>query len=76
MGRSLSANGFMEMAPRARSKRGHKKEKASEDAARIVQAAYGAYGMGFGEIQNSLDRQAELAQRALQGSRDTITNFQ
>lgn len=48
--------------------------QTNEDAARIVQAAYGAYGMGFGEIQNSLDRQVELAQRALQGSRDTITN--
>ena len=48
--------------------------QTNEDAARIVQAAYGAYGMGFGEILNSLDRQTELAQRALQGSRDTITN--
>lgn len=48
--------------------------QTNEDAVRIVQAAYGAYGAGFGEIQNSLDRQVELAKRALQGSRDTITN--
>ena len=48
--------------------------QTNEDAVRIVQAAYGAYGAGFGEIQNSLDRQVELAERALQGSRDTITN--
>ena len=48
--------------------------QTNEDAVRIVQAAYGAYGAGFGEIQNSLDRQVELAKKALQGSRDTITN--
>lgn len=48
--------------------------QTNEDAVRIVQAAYGAYGAGFGEIQNSLDRQVELAKRALQGSKDTITN--
>lgn len=48
--------------------------QTNEDAVRIVQAAYGAYGAGFGEIQNSLDRQVELAKKALQGSKDTITN--
>ena len=48
--------------------------QTNEDAVRIVQAVYGAYGAGFGEIQNSLDRQVELAKRALQGSKDTITN--
>ena len=48
--------------------------QTNEDAVRIVQAAYGTYGAGFGEILNSLERQTELAQRALQGSRDTITN--
>ena len=48
--------------------------QTNEDAVRIVQAAYGAYGAGFGEIQNSLDRQAELAERALQGSKAAISN--
>ena len=48
--------------------------QTNEDAVRIVQAVYGAYGAGFGEIQNSLDRQAELAERALQGSKAAISN--
>ena len=48
--------------------------QTNENAVRIVQAVYGAYGAGFGEIQNSLDRQAELAERALQGSKAAISN--
>ena len=48
--------------------------QTNEDAVRIVQAAYGTYGAGFGEIQNSLERQAELAEKALQGSKAAISN--
>ena len=48
--------------------------QTNEDATRIVQAAYGAYGAGFGEIRNSLDRQVELANREYQESKDAITN--
>ena len=48
--------------------------QTNEDAVRIVQAAYGAYGAGFGEIQNSLNRQVELANREYQESKDAITN--
>lgn len=48
--------------------------QTNEDATRIVQAAYGAYGAGFGEILNSLNRQVELANREYNESKDAITN--
>lgn len=48
--------------------------QTNEDAVRIVQAAYGAYGAGFGETQNSLNRQVELANREFQESKDAISN--